>query len=70
MSLRPVSLRVKKQEKYLARILAPKTHFDVQEVQGLFHMYRQAGFGIRSEDKNIKDCSGQMKCQTLWRDFL
>ena len=38
----PVSLRVKKQEKYLAKNLALNTHFAVDEIEGLFNMYRQA----------------------------
>ena len=37
----PVSLRVKKQEKYLAKNLAINTHFTVDEIEGLFNMYRQ-----------------------------
>ena len=41
MSLPSVSLRVKKQEKYLAKSLANNTHFDVDEIEGLFNMYRQ-----------------------------
>ena len=36
----PVSLRVKKQEKYLAKNLAINTHFTVDEIEGLFNMYR------------------------------
>ena len=41
MSLPSVTLRVKKQEKYLAKSLANNTHFDVDEIEGLFNMYRQ-----------------------------
>ena len=41
MSLPSVSLRVKKQEKYLAKSLANNTHFNVDEIEGLFNMYRQ-----------------------------
>ena len=40
MSLPLVPLRVKKQEKYLAKNLANTTHFNVEEIEGLFHMYR------------------------------
>ena len=59
----PVPLRVKKQEKYLAKNLASNTHFTVDEVEALFNMYRQVCGNC--VDKKVRQSPG--KWDTLFR---
>ena len=67
MSLPSVSLRVKKQEKYLAKSLANNTHFDVDEIEGLFNMYRQE-FHKYFEIAILECCATLILSTSMWQD--